>query len=164
MMLIMHAALSGVALSAALFALTLATIRLNPEILLNDYPPDVRAKFGPISSRAKTQRLFVSLLYFAVLVLATRFAANDLSSHIPSFRYRDAFVYALVMLQTFNLLDWLVLDTALVSFQPTWAVLPGTAGLAGYRDYAFHFKGWVVGLFASTMAAAIIGGGMVWMG
>ena len=156
-----HAALGGVALSAALFALVLATIRFNPEIMLNDYPPDVRAKFGAISPRARKQRAFVSLVFLAVLAFAAWVASRDLSSLVPAFRYRDAFLYALVMMQVVNLLDWLVLDTALVFFQPKWAVLPGTEGLAGYRSHAFHFRGWLVGLVASTIAAAVIGGAMV---
>jgi len=159
--MLMHAALGGVALSAVFFALVLATIRFNPEIMLNDYPPDVRAKFGPISPRAKKQRAAVSLLFLAVLVLAAWLAANDLASLAPSFRYRHAFVYALVMMQVFNLLDWLVLDTALVALQPKWMVLPGTEGLEGYRSYAFHFRGWVVGLFASTIAAALMALAMI---
>ena len=35
---------------------------MNPEILLNDYPPDVRKKHGPMSERSKRQRVSVAIV------------------------------------------------------------------------------------------------------
>jgi hypothetical protein len=40
---------SGVVLSVVVFGLLLAFLRANPEIMLNDYPPDIRAKWGPMT-------------------------------------------------------------------------------------------------------------------
>jgi len=34
-------------------------------------------------------------------------------------------------------LDWLIF----VTIQPDFVVIPGTEGLAGYKDYGFHFLG-----------------------
>jgi len=41
------------------------------------------------------------------------------------------------------ILDWLIF----VTIQPSFIVIPGTEGMAGYKDYWFHFQvsflGWV---------------------
>ena len=66
---VVHALESGVLLSAVRFALLLAVLRANPEIMLNDYPPDVRAKWGPITERTRRQRPVVALVLFVAIVV-----------------------------------------------------------------------------------------------
>jgi hypothetical protein len=42
----------------------------------------------------------------------------------------------------FNLVDWLILDWLIVcTITPKFMVLPGTEGMAGYKNYATHFRG-----------------------
>jgi len=64
------------------------------------------------------------------------------------------------MFGTFNLVDWLLLDWPLVYWQPRLVVLPGTEGLAGYTDYRFHFRGFLIGipvvLAGSALMATIV--------
>ena len=64
------------------------------------------------------------------------------------------------MFGTFNVLDCFVLDWALVYWQPRFMVLPGTEGMAGYTDYWFHFRGFLIGipivLTGSALFAAIV--------
>jgi hypothetical protein len=43
--------------------------RVNPEIMLKNYPPDVRAKYGPMSERTRKQANVVSLLQLGALGL-----------------------------------------------------------------------------------------------
>lgn len=64
----------GLALSAILFPLVLAILRFNPEIMLKDYPPGIRAAYGPMSERTRRQRPAVVTLFMAVL-LAVVFAS-----------------------------------------------------------------------------------------
>ena len=35
--------------------------RVNAEMILNDYPPDIREKFGPMSEKTRTQANLASL-------------------------------------------------------------------------------------------------------
>jgi hypothetical protein len=53
-----------------------------------------------------------------------------------------------------------LLDWGLVYYQPRFFVLPGTEGMAGYRSYWFHFRGFLIGipiiLAASALAAGIV--------
>jgi hypothetical protein len=74
--------------------------------------------------------------------------------------FAAAFAHFAIMFGTFNLLDWLVLDRGLVHWQPRFAVLPGTEGMAGYGDYWFHFRGFLIGipivLAGSALCAAVV--------
>lgn len=159
--LVTHALGFGLVLSAILFGLLLGVLRFNPEIMLNDYPPDVRAKWGPMTERTKRQRVLVAGLLFLVGLGIVAWSLQTL----PGLAWRDltfaaAFAHFAIMFGTFNVLDWLVLDCALVYWQPRFVVLPGTDGMAGYRDYWFHFRGFLIGipivLGVSALMAAIL--------
>ena len=56
------------------------------------------------------------------------------------------------------MLDWLLFCTV----QPRMMVLPGTEGMAGYRDYRFHFIGFLKGLGFCLFGGLVIGG--LWTG
>ena len=156
-----HALVSGLTLSCILGLLLLVTLRINAEILLNDYPPDIRARWGPMTARAKRQRVFIAC-GFLIIILAV---VSESLLTLPGVAVREltfatAFAYFAVMFGTFNAFDWLVIDCALVYWQPRFAVLPGTEGMAGYRDYRFHFRGFLLGIpvvaFASALAAGVV--------
>lgn len=56
------------------------------------------------------------------------------------------------------ILDWLIF----VTIQPDFIVIPGTEGLAGYKDYWFHFEvsflGWVQ--WISILVGALVLAGL----
>ncbi len=158
---IRHALLYGGVLSAVLFVLLLGLLWTNPEILLNDYPPDIQKKHGPMSERSKRQRVPIAMLIGAVAlgVVAASFSAvrANGAGKIP---FLTAFVHLFVMFSIFNVVDLLLLDWPLVAVAPRFMVLPGTEGSAGYKDYGFHFRGFVIGavltLVASVVMAAVV--------
>ena len=157
--LVTHAIGFGLVLSAILFGMVLLVLRANPEIMLNDYPPDIKAKWGPMTERTKRQRWPVVVIIFATIFgvvawsLATlpTFAAGDMT-------FASAFAYFAIMFGTFNLLDFAVLDVALVYWQPRFLVLPGTEGMAGYRSYWFHFRGFLIGIAFVVAGSALFAG------
>jgi len=159
--IVTHALESGLLLSAVLIALLLGVLRANPEIMLNDYPPDIKAKWGPMTAGTRRQRAVVAGI-FAVVVFAV--IAWSLTA-VPALAARPVtfavlFTHFAIMFGTFNVLDWVVLDCGLVYWQPRFAVLPGTEGLPGYRNYWFHFRGFLIGipivLAASALCAVIV--------
>src|SRR5262249_10775181 len=129
---IRHALLYGLVLSAVLLVAILGVLWINPEILLNDYPPDIREKHGPMSDRSKRQRVVVAVLITAaglIIVMASLLALRDLGGGTISFL--TAFAHLFVMFSVFNLVDWLLLDWPLVAIGPRFVILPGTEGSAG---------------------------------
>lgn len=159
--IVTHALEFGVVLSIVLFGLLLAVLRANPEIMLNDYPPDIRAKWGPMTEHTKRQRVFVAILLLVPVLSITAWSTRSLSALAGGdVTFAIAFAHFAIMFGTFNLFDWLLLDWPLVYWQPRFVVLPGTEGLAGYTNYWFHFRGFLIGipivLASSALFAAII--------
>ena len=155
-----HALLFGVILSAVLFPAVLVLTRINPEIMLKDYPPDIQAKYGPMSDRTKRQRLPVGLFFIAGLIGLVVFSFQPVRTLADGdLSFLIAFIHLFVMFSVFNLLDWLVLDWLIVvALCPRFIILPGTEGLAGYRDYGFHFRGFLIGCVITFFTSLIVAG------
>lgn len=163
MEIVEFAARASVPFSLGLAAIILASVLANPEIWVGDYPPDVKAKFGPIGSRARRQRRFVAALFFgwaaAGIALTLRGAAIEFG--VPGFWQTAILVF--VLLEIFNLLDLLILDWLFfVKIRPGRIVLPGTEGLPGYEDYGFHFRGFLAGT-AGIIVTSLIAGAIAWL-
>ena len=155
--IISNALVFGVVLGSILFTTILVVVRINPEIMLRDYPPDVQAEHGPMSDRSKRQRLVVAILVLAVMfrVIVASLAPilNDVEA---ADLFPTMFVHFFVMFSVINVLDWLVFDWLIVvRIRPSFLILPGTKGMAGYRDYAFHFRGFLIGILI-TLAASLL--------
>ena len=159
--LIAHAFEFGLVLSAILFGLLLLILRANPEIMLNDYPADIKARWGPMTDRTKRQRVAVAAIFLVVILGVVAWSLQSLPAPVKhDVTFTSAFVHFAIMFGTFNVLDWLVLDWGLVYWQPRFMVLPGTEGMAGYKDYWFHFRGFLIGipiiLAISAVGAVIV--------
>ena len=85
--------------------------------------------------------------------------------------FLTAFVHSALLLFSFAVWDLLVLDwLVFVTIQPDFVVIPGTEGLASYKDYWFHFResfpGWeqwvsilAGALFLAGVSMIRLGGG-----
>ena len=158
--IISHAAIYGLILSGILFTLILGVTRINPEIMLKDYPPDIQSKYGPMSERTKRQRIpvaIVTLLVF-VSIVTLSFQSVGIASR-GDISFFTAFLHLFVMFFVFNLLDWLILDWLIVvAIRPSFIVLPGTEGMAGYKDYGFHFRDFLIGMLIISLASLLVAG------
>jgi len=160
--IVSHAILYGVILGGVVFPLILAAVRINPEIMLDDYPQDIKAKYGPMSERSKRQRIpfaaLVIIVWLGVVVLSFQGVAADLQGAIS---FTAAFLHLFVMFSVFNLLDWLVFDWLIVvTLRPAFIILPGTEGMAGYADYGFHFRGFLIGMAITVVTSLLAAGGI----
>jgi hypothetical protein len=159
--IVSHAIGFGLLLSAVLFGLMFVVLRANPEIMLNDYPPDIKAKWGPMTENTKRQRVLVSVFFAIVVVGIMAWSLNAVPALVAGdVTFGVVFTHFVIMFGTFNVLDWAVLDCGLVYWQPRFIVLPGTEGMAGYRSYWFHFRGFLIGipivLAGSALCAGIV--------
>ncbi|CAA9549928.1 MAG: hypothetical protein AVDCRST_MAG88-692, partial [uncultured Thermomicrobiales bacterium] len=117
-----------------------------------------RARFGPMSPAAKRQGRILALPLLAVLLggpaLSTWRLRQRTEGHLA---FASAFAHAYALLVVCNLVDLLVIDyLLLVRLRPSFAVLPGTAGMAAYDDLGFHVTGFGKGLgFGLVPSAAI---------
>lgn len=156
---------AGLIYAAALALLIIGSVWFNAEMWLNDYPPDIKAKFGPMSDSTRRQRNWLALVVMSVMLGGPLVAVWQLSEQIGDVGFAAAFLCAFIVLFLFNLVDLLLLDWLFfIVIQPRFAVLPGTEGLTGYQDYAFHFRGFLIGMIFCLVGGLIIGGvgALIW--
>jgi len=67
------------------------------------------------------------------------------------------FLYAFGIVWAFNIWDWLVLDWLIFcTITPKFFVIPGSEGNPAYKDYAFHFRGFLIGTVFSLVMGVIV--------
>lgn len=142
----------GVVFSVAMLIIA----RINAEMILNDYPPDVRAKFGPMSERTRKQANLASLPLLATLGLVVILGLGQLRNATGELTFMNTLVVTMLIFQTWNLIDLVLLDWfLLMTLKPRFMILPGTEGMAGYNDHMFHFRKFLNGI-VFTLALSLI--------
>lgn len=146
----------GLIFGGVFSAATLAIGRINAEMLLSSYPPDIRARYGSMRSEVQRQARAAGLVLMAALLGVI--AGGLLHLHARAgLEWGRTFLFLLIMLQTWNLIDLLILDwLVLMTLRPRFMILPGTEGMAGYRDYRYHWGKFLRGILLITLMAAVL--------
>ncbi len=153
----------GTVLSVLLSVVIYGSLRVNPLMWIGDYPPDIQAAVGDIADVPLVQTIVVGLLFFGVIVGVTLYSNVRLrQQNRGKLSFLAAFANSALILFFFAVWDLLILDWLIfVTIQPAFIVIPGTEGLAGYKDYWFHFQVSFLGL---TQWVSVIGGGLILAG
>ena len=147
----------GLILSIVLTAFMLVIGSVALDMFVGDYPPDIRQKYGPMSPRAARLRPYVATLLFLIVLIVPVIGLFALQARTTSISFLPAFVFSSFTLLVFNIYDLIILDWLFFcTIQPRSMVLPGTEGMAGYRDYRFHFIGFLKGLGFCTVGGLLI--------
>lgn len=150
----------GMLLSTVLTIMTVVSLMINKEMWLQDYPPDVKAKWGPISEKAKRQHLVFAISFFGVLIGAITYDVIRLTSvlgTLPSFL--ATFASMVIVLALFNLVDAVIIDwLILLVLWPGLGVLPGTEGMASYKDARRWIKNLLKGFVLAPLAGVLVAG------
>jgi hypothetical protein len=148
----------GSAMNGALGALILSSLAINPEMWAQDYPPDIKQAFGPKSKTAQIQTALLTVPFFGILlggvILSNRKLREDNGGRLT---FRHSFWHTYALFASFWLFDLAILDWLfLVTLQPSFVVLPGTEGMAGYKDYGFHLTAALPALPLMAIPALIV--------
>ena len=143
----------GMVFSAAMLIIG----RINAEMILNDYPPDIRAKYGAMSEATRKQANLMTRPLLATLGLVVVLGLGQLREISGALTFIETLIVSTVIFQMWNLLDLILLDWfLLMTLKPKFMILPGTEGLAGYRDYGFHFKKFLNGIVFTFILALVV--------
>lgn len=114
----------------------------NREMWLNDYPPDVKAKYGPMSAKAKRQGYVLAIPLLFIMVGGAIWSTIRLKQQQGGrLSFAAAYCHTAGMVMSFWLSDLLLIDGLIgVMWTPSFMVLPGTEGMAGYKDYGLHLR------------------------
>ena len=159
--IVQHGFIYGLILSVLFTLVLLGAVFVNVEIMQNDYPPDVKKAYGAERNpKTRFQRRIFSLLFLFVLFGVLCYSMVDLKRSTPlEFNFLTLFALVFVEVFIFNLWDLLVIDWLIFNtLQPKFIFLPGTESLAGYKDYYFHFKGFLTGIGFSLVSAFVLAG------
>ena len=161
-LLFYDALIYGVILSLAITILAAVSGYIALDMFVDDYPPDIKQKYGPMSPRAARLRPYIAALLFITVLAVPIIGLFALRAESRSVPFLPALVFAGVTLVVFNIFDLIILDWLLFcTIQPRAMVLPGTEGMAGYHDYRFHLIGFLKGLGFSAVGGLFIA--VLWM-
>lgn len=147
-------------------AIVLGVILYNPRLFLNkgDLPADIMAAVPPKTAAEKRLSLIVGIPFLIVLFAIPLISTLQFQQQggEPSFLW--LFLHAFILLMTFNLFDLLVLDMLLFcTITPKFLVVPGTEGLAGYKDYGFHLRQHAKSIPMMVLMALVIAAVVWWV-
>jgi len=143
----------GVVFSAAMLVIG----KINAEMILNDYPPDIRARYGAMSDSTRKQANWITLPLLATLGLVVALGLGQLRSLSGELTFVETLIVSTLIFQMWNLLDLILLDWfLLMTLKPKFMILPGTEGMAGYRDYGFHFRKFLNGIVLTFILALVV--------
>jgi hypothetical protein len=111
-----------------------------------------------MSAKARRLRLWVALTVFALIfgVIGLQ-VAQLVQASGGQFHYGTVALSLWTSLIVFNLVDLVFIDWFLLMIlKPSFAILPGTEGLAGYNDYGFHFRGFLKGTVGITLVVPVL--------
>jgi uncharacterized membrane protein len=149
--------LYGGAGSVVLSALLLGMIWYNPRLMLQDYPKDVQQKAPPKTAAEKRLSAYLGGLFLFLLVAFPIISTMMLRGAQHHLSLAGAFVNAFGVLLVFNVIDWLILDWLIFcTITPRFAIISGTEGMPGYKNYAMHFRGFLIGTAFSAAVGLII--------
>ena len=161
-LLFYDALIYGLGLSLVLTTLLMISGNIVRDMFVDNYPPDIQKKYGAMSPRAARLRPYIATLLFMTLLGVPLIGLFALRAKIDSVPFLPAFVFSAIVLLVFNTFDLLILDWLFFcTIQPRSMVLPGTEGMAAYRDYRFHFIGFLKGLGFTVTGSLLIA--IFWM-
>jgi hypothetical protein len=153
----------GISLVFAAFQIAAGSLFLlaiglrNPRVMLQDFPEDVQRAVPPKTPAERRETVYWTVPFALVLFGLPLAAAIVARQQQPDLSLLGAFLVPFVALVLFNLFDLLVVDWLLFcTVRPSFMALPGTEGMAGYRDYGLHFRGFLIGIGISLVASALI--------
>lgn len=137
-------------------------LRYNPRFARRDLPKDIREAVPPLTKKEKREAafLFTPILILALIipfVSTLRFSQHNPQGAFFLWLFLNAYGILLIA----NLAELILVDLLLLcTITPKWIVIPGTEGMAGYKDYAHqvraHLRGAGLMAVVALMVATII--------
>jgi hypothetical protein len=124
-------------------AIVLGMMRYNPRLFLNkgDLPSDILAAVPPKTQQEKRLAVILGMPFIIAIVAVPFISTLQFLQQAGEVSFFQLFIHAFGVLMIFNVFDLVVLDLLLFcTITPRFMVVPGTEGLAGYKDKGFHLR------------------------
>ncbi|MBN2502428.1 MAG: hypothetical protein JXB38_16720 [Anaerolineales bacterium] len=157
--------LDGMLLSILASIVLIGSGLYNPRLFLQDYPEEIQAKVPPKTAREKRLSLVIGIPFMILLLIVPFISTLTLKNQQTEYVGLLAlFLNAFGVIFIFNLFDLLVLDwLVFCTLTPRFFVIPGTEGMAAYKDYGYHFRASLIGTLLSVIGGLLIAGIVFWL-
>ncbi len=150
--------IDGGILSLLVSILLIVSMCVNPRIFLHDYPPAIQEKVPKKTGAEKRLTYVFGVPFMLLLLLGPFFSTLSLKTHGET-QFWALWLNATGVVLVFNVVDWLILDWFMFcTLTPHFVVVPGSEGMAAYKDYGFHFDGFLHGMAYSILGGLVIAG------
>ncbi len=158
--MIMNALIYGLIWAAMWSIYVFLILKYFPFSMLHDFPKDIQAATTikkPTKAQEQSAKLFGAVGGFVIFGVLLLFGL--LRFHGEQASFRQVLKYIFIIAMTWNVVDLLVMDWLIVcTITPKWIVLSGTDGCKGYKDYFYHFKGFLIGCVYTTIMSLLFSG------
>ena len=153
----------GIILTGIILVLMVLAQRINPRLFIQDYPEDIQAAVPPKTRAEVRQTRWLGIPLILAMLLVPFLSTLGLKQAGGSFSALLANAFGVVFF--FNVFDLLVLDWLIFcGMTPKSIVIPGTEGMAGYKDYGLHWRGFLKGTLLSAVLGLVIAGVVQFIG
>ncbi len=132
----------GSLLTLFVASILVITLYINPRIALSDYPQDVRAAVPPRTRKELLLGILIALVVLPVLVAVPLYSTYWIKQQQSgTISYWTALLTVFGEYSLVSLFDLVVLDILMFhTWTPKFVVIPGTAGMPGYKDWRRHAR------------------------
>jgi uncharacterized membrane protein YbhN (UPF0104 family) len=129
----------------------------NPRLMMQDYPPAIKDVLPPKTEKEKKLSIWLGMPFLILLLVFPIYATFIFQAQSQGTAgFLQLVLYGFGITFAFNLWDWLVLDWLIFcTITPRQMVIAGSEGNPGYKDYAFHFRGFLIGTIFSLVMGLI---------
>ena len=158
--MITNALLNGIIWSVLWIVYVYMLLKCFPWEMVHEYPEDIKQKTtleAPTDEQKKNAKLYGGMASVALFVILAVFPILYYQNTPDTFLH--IFFYTWIIAFTWNVIDLIVMDWLLVcTITPDWLILPGTKDCEGYKDYKFHFIGFLQGSIYISITALVMAG------
>ncbi|MEI9921032.1 MAG: nitroreductase [Bacteroidota bacterium] len=130
---------------------------VNPRMMLQDYPKEIQVTVPPKTPKERMQAVFFALPILLIMIGYPVVVSWHYRPGQPYFIYYFSVIWSMMLV--FNIFDLLILDWLMFCYiTPKFIVIPGTEGHAGYKNYRFHFIGFLKGIFITGIISTLLAG------
>ena len=131
--------------------------RIEPEMLLHEYPLDIQAKYGPMRGSVRRRANWAGLVLLVALGSVVVLGLSQLRAASGELRFLETLLVSAVLFEVWNVLDLVLLDWFLLQIlRPKFMILQGTEGMAGYDDYKYHVRKFLNGIVLTAVLALVV--------
>ena len=150
------ALIEGLGISVIMCMWIAIILKINPRYEMKSYPKKIINEVSPQTEEEKKGFLKIALPMMLIVIIGiVYFIYRDYKNIDIS--YITLFLHSFVVFQVWNIFDLFIMDWLIFcTIQPKFMIMPGTDGNPAYKDYKYHFVGFLKGIIISIIGAVII--------